>query len=343
MNKIVIDSAIPYIKGVFESYFDEVKYLSGKDILHNDVEDANALVVRTRTKCDEELLADTDVEIVASPTIGTDHIDIKTLFKNGVVVVNAPGCNAGGVLQYVYTTLFYVAQQKNIDLRGKTIGVIGAGNTGGRVYKYAPDFYLQHLENDPKREKREGSEEFCSLDYLLANSDIVSCHVPLDKTTFRMADAEFFSKMKDGAIFINASRGEIVVEEDLIAAARAGKFSAMILDVWNNESSGISKELLELADIATPHIAGYSIEGKINGTVMVVRALASYFGIRELSNFSIDNEMSSPLKLNFSQAEILKQMLDIFPVLELDKLLRDKPENFEKIRTEYKLRHEFQL
>jgi erythronate-4-phosphate dehydrogenase len=183
------------------------------------------------------------------------------------------------------------------------------------------------------------------LGYLLEHSDIVTMHVPLDKSTARMADAHFFSKMKPGAIFINASRGEVVDDHALLAVRR--DLSALILDVWNGEPGEISRELVDAADIATPHIAGYSLEGKINGTSMVVRAFARHFGIGGLTSFIPECGQVPFIALRaedggyLDEGEVARRLLEHFPVYELDAALRSAPEEFEKIRSQYKYRREF--
>ena len=206
--KIVADKAIPFLEGVFEPYADVV-YLNGSDIVPEVVKDADALIIRTRTVCNEELLAGSSVKIIASATIGTDHIDYDACDRLGIMVSNAPGCNAGGVMEYVYSALYGTASRKDINLEGKTIGVIGVGNTGGRVARMGVYLGFNVLKCDPPRAEKEGSFEFCTLEHLLRNSDIVTMHVPLNEETKNIADADFFKQMKKDAFFINCCRGEV--------------------------------------------------------------------------------------------------------------------------------------
>lgn len=336
--RVVVDIDIPFIKGVLEPYA-EVLYLSGAAIDAQTVRDADALIIRTRTKCNSRLLSCSKVRFVATATIGVDHIDREFLSNNGIALASAPGCNAGGVMQYVFTALYSVAQRRGIPLKGKTIGVVGAGNTGERVARLAEFLGFNVLRNDPPREKREGGEIFSTLDYLLKNSDIVSLHLPLDETTKGLASAEFFSKMKKEGFFINTSRGEVVDDSPLLA--RRG--TPIVLDVWNGEPSNLSSELLSIADIATPHIAGYSFEGKVNGTAMVVQAFAKHFGISELANFEPPHDETPFIDFSSlsSENQIAERLLELFPIFELDAELRRAPESFEKLRTNYKYRHEF--
>lgn len=343
--KVIVDRDIPFLEGVLEPYA-QVVYIKGNEIDFSAIKDADALLVRTRTKCNRELfesgLERSSVKFVASATMGTDHIDLDYLFNQGIAFKFAPGCNAGGVMQYVFTSLYAVAQyaRKPFSLEGKTLGVIGVGNTGGRVADLGEHLGFKVLRNDPPRASREGNSDspFCSLDYLLSNSDIISMHVPLTEVTREMVSEDFFSKTKPGLIFINSSRGEVVDDNALLAAG----LQALILDVWNRESSQISREVLARTDIATPHIAGYSLEGKMNGTAMVVQALARHFRIKELETFApLAGCMPEVEFKSFSEKGIADRLLSIFPVLELDKQLRLMPEDFEKIRSEYEYRREF--
>lgn len=339
--RVVADSDIPFLRGVLEPFCD-VRYAPGKAIDHKMCKNADALIIRTRTKCVSSLLADTGVSFVATATIGTDHLDKDFLDTSGIAYANAPGCNACGVMQYVHTALFAVAARKKIDLRGKILGVIGAGNTGERVarlWEYMGGTALRN-DIDTTLEAR-----LVSKDELLADSDIISCHVPLDSSTFRMVDASFMKKLKPGAILINACRGEIFRDEDVLAYA--DRLSALILDVWNGEPGGIRRELLDRADVATPHIAGYSYEGKVNGTAMAVQSLARHFGIEPLYDFRPDGEPCTEISLPMhigtmeEQAEFASTLLSVFPVTDLDMKLRSEPAAFESLRSGYVYRHEF--
>jgi erythronate-4-phosphate dehydrogenase len=339
--KIVVDADIPYIKGVTEQYF-EVVYKKGSDFSANDVRDASALVVRTRTRCNRELLAGSSVQFIASATIGLDHIDEEWCNANGVYVENAAGCNAWGVVQHVLTTIFIVAVRRGISLRGKTIGIIGAGNVGERLAVTAPLFGLNVLRCDPPLEKLQrngGGPDYYTMDYLLKHSDIVTLHVPLTSETRGMADSSFFSKMRDGAVFLNTSRGEVVNDEAIMDYA-----GPIIIDVWNREPE-INRELLEKADIATPHIAGYSAEGKVNATVMSLNSLGRFFAIGELEKFSYILPPAEVPLLEFDEQQSFEKNVadlleNIYPVLNTDNILRESPGNFEEIRSKYRYRRE---
>lgn len=340
--KVVIDKDIPFIEGVFEPY-SEVVYRPGTDICRADLLDADALIVRTRTHCNSELLDGTSVKMIATATIGMDHIDLDYCRDAGIYVQNAAGCNAGGVMNYVFSALYGVAARKGIKLENPTIGIVGVGNVGRRVEKMSMALGFGVLKYDPPRAAAEGPSCFCSLEELLDKSNIITMHVPLNDTTRGMADTDFFSNVHPGTIFINVSRGEVVVDEALKEAAP--KLGALIIDTWNNEPN-IDLELMELADIATPHIAGYSYQGKQNGTAAAVRSVARFLGISQLFDFfpNTDIKELEAVKLDFrglSQGEIASQIQYNYPIFTDDFLFRMAPETFEKIRSNYHYRREF--
>lgn len=339
--KIVADRNIPFLEGVFEPYADVV-YIDGKAICREDVLDADALVIRTRTRCNEALLGGSRVSMIATATIGTDHIDFGFCNAHGIEVHNAEGCNAGGVMQYVFSALYGTASRKAIKLDGATMGIIGVGNVGRKIEHMAEYLGFNVLRCDPPRAAREGSEGFCSLEHLLMNSQIVTMHTPLDETTRRMADAEFFSLMRPGAFFINASRGEVVDEDALMYAIP--KLGPVIIDTWNNEPD-INLRLLDMVDIATPHIAGYSYQGKQNGTASAVQAVARHFGIADLYGFfpATDVPEHEPVRLDLkgmNQGEVTSVLQYNYPIFTDDFMFRMQPDQFEKLRSEYKYRRE---
>lgn len=363
--KIVVDKDIPFIQGVFEQYAD-VLYLPGKEIAGSAISDADALVVRTRTKCNEALLAGSKVQFIATATIGTDHIDLEYCRRAGITVANAAGCNAGGVMQYVFTALYVLAQKKGIALpcgvagqeselsgRKKVLGVIGVGNVGSRVANMGEYMGFEVLRCDPAKEREQtlrfnngqmhlkDFKDYYSLDYLLENSDVVTLHTDLNPTSRGLAGEEFFRKMKEGAIFINSSRGEVVQEEALLGAKE--KLQGVIVDVWCGEPQ-INLDLLSVADIATPHIAGYSYEGKVNGTTMAVKAVAEHFNIGELKEFKIvppEKNCNFFSKEGKTQSDISEYFSNIFPIFEHCADLKANPQNFEQLRSNFKYRREF--
>lgn len=342
--KFVIDKGIPFIEGVFEPYAD-VLYRHGADICREDLLDADAIIIRTRTKCNASLLEGTSVKMIATATIGTDHIDSEYCQEHGIFVMNAAGCNAGGVMDYVFSALYGVAARKSISLAGATFGVIGVGSVGSKVAQMARALGFKVLLCDPPRAEAEGPGQFCNLEYLLASSDIVSLHVPLNPGTRGMANYSFFQRMRFGAIFINASRGEMVVDSDLLASLP--KLGPVVIDTWNGEPN-INTELMDAVDIATPHIAGYSFQGKQNGTQMVVRAIARFFGIKNLFDFFPPNDVENlnAVKLDLkgmTQGQIASIMQYNYPIFTDDFMFRMNPQGFEQLRNDYKYRREFYI
>jgi len=340
--KIVADTNIPFLKGVLEPYA-EVVYMDGRAIDREAMMDADAIVIRTRTRCCEETLKGTKVKMIASATIGTDHIDLEWCKANGIEVQNAEGCNAGGVANYIFSAMYAVASRRTINMEEAVLGIVGVGNVGRKVEHMARTIGLKVLLNDPPRAAEEGSEGFVSIDELLEKATIVSLHVPLDETTHGMCNDEFFEKMRPGAIFINASRGEVVDEAALLRARP--KIGALVLDTWCNEPD-VNKNLIEACDIATPHIAGYSYQGKQNGTAMAVQAIARHFGIKELEFFrpQTEDEALRPVAVGVrgkTQGELAALLQYNYPVFTDDFLFRVDPSSFERLRSEYNYRREF--
>ncbi|MCW9066240.1 MAG: 4-phosphoerythronate dehydrogenase, partial [Ignavibacteriaceae bacterium] len=270
--KIIADNKIPFLKGVLEP-FTEIEYHKGSEITKKIVRDADALLIRTRTKCNKELLLDTKIKFIGTATIGIDHIDTAFCESKGIKWINAPGCNSSSVQQYLASALLTLSKLKNFEFSKMTIGIVGVGNVGSKVEMIANILGLKVLLNDPPRERIEGREKFVSLDRLIEQSDIITFHVPLNLNgidkTFHLADAELFKKFNKSKILINTSRGEVIETAALKEAISDGNVTASVLDVWENEPN-IDLELLKMVDIATPHIAGYSADGKANGTSVCV-------------------------------------------------------------------------
>jgi erythronate-4-phosphate dehydrogenase len=281
MIKVVADNKIPFLKGALENVA-QVIYLPGSKITRDHLLDADALITRTRTKCNEALLKGTSVKLITSATIGFDHIDTQWCEVNGIQWTNAPGCNSASVRQYLASALSCILQKEKKKFEEITLGIVGVGNVGSKVEKMARTLGIRVLLNDPPRERAEMSDKFTSLETLVNESDIITLHVPLNKAgqdkTFHLADESFFRQMKKGAWFINTSRGEVVEIEALKKALQSSHLAGAIIDVWEDEPHA-DAELVALVDIATPHIAGYSADGKANGTAMSVQAISSFFGL----------------------------------------------------------------
>jgi erythronate-4-phosphate dehydrogenase len=340
--KIVIDRMIPFLEGVFEPYA-EVVYLKGEDISHDDIVDADALVLRSRTRCNATMLAGTQVKLISTATIGMDNIDLDYCRERGIFVSNASGSNAGGVMNYVLSALYGVASRKSIKMDGFTIGVIGVGHVGSRVEASARELGFKVLRYDPPRAAEEGNYDFCSLEYLLENSNIVSMHLPLNDFTRGMADEDFFARIRPGTIFINAANGELVVDQALKAAIP--KLGAVIIDAWNNEPD-VDRELISMVDIATPHIAGYSYQGKQRSTAAAVRTVARFFDIRPLLEFFPETSVKEleAVKLDVrgkSQGQIASLFQYNYPIFIDDFMFRVNPDGFVALREDYSYRREF--
>lgn len=342
--KIVIDNAIPFIKGVMEPYAD-VLYREGGALCREDIKDADALIIRTRTRCDRDLLHDTAVKIIATTSSGYENINLEYCHENGIFVKNASGCNAAGVTDYVFSALYGCAARKSIPLTGATFGIIGVGETGSKVERMARMLGFKVLLFDPVRMEKEGSGQFCSLDTLLTNSDIVSLHLPLNSITEGLADSSFFSKMRLGAFFINTAHGRIVNENDLIEAVP--KLGPVVIDAWANEPN-VNLSLMEKVDIATPHVAGYSYQSKLTGTMMAVRTVSRFLGISRLFDFFPDADISQleAVKLDvsgMSQGQIAAAFQYNYPIFTDDFIFRMNPSGFDEIRTNYRYRREFYI
>ena len=342
--KIVADRFIPFLEGVFEPYA-EVVYKDGPDICREDCLDADVLITRTRTKCNADLLEGTNVKMISTATIGTDHIDLPWCEEHGIEVYNAAGCNAGGVMDYVFSALYGVAARKKIPLQDAKLGIVGVGHVGRKIERAGRKLGFQILRCDPPRAEKEGPEGFCSLDELLAEAQIVTLHVPLDETTRAMANDEFFAKMQPGAIFINAARGEIVDESALLRARP--KLGALVIDTWCNEPD-VNPRLIAECDVATPHIAGYSYQGKQNGTAMAVRAVARRYGIPQLEEFYPETENLDlhPVIIDVagkSQGEIASMVQYNYPIFTDDFMFRTDPQGFERLRSMYQYRREYYI
>ncbi len=344
---IVADSKIPYLGGVFEPYAD-MRYLDPGEITPETVRDADALIVRTRTKCDAALLEHSRVGIVATATIGTDHIDTDWCALHGVVCRNAAGCNAVSVAQYMTSALLRVSLRHGVDLRGKTIGIVGCGNVGTKVAAAAAALGMNVLLNDPPRAEREGGAGFVPLERIRREADIISFHVPLTRSgpyrTYHLADGDFFRDLAKRPFFFNTSRGDVTDGTALKDAIGTGLISGAVLDVWPGEPD-IDRELLSLVDFATPHIAGYSADGKANGTSMAVRAVAKHFGIEPLLNF-FPSKVPAPANpvITLDPASphpLADAVFASYDIADDDAALRAAPEDFEAQRGSYRVRREF--
>lgn len=348
MIKIVADNKIPFLEGALEGVA-QVVYRPGAEISKSDLLDADGLITRTRTKCNGELLEGTAVRFIASATIGYDHIDTDYCREKGIKWTNAPGCNSSSVEQYIVSTLLWLALNRKLTLSRMTLGVIGVGNVGSKVATAARALGMDVLLNDPPRKRQEGVAAFVSLDKLKEQADIISLHVPLNRggtdNTHHLVNADFISHLKSGAKLINSSRGSVVDEAALLEGLRSEQISDAVLDVFENEPD-INRDLMEAITLATPHIAGYSLDGKANGTSMSVQALSRFFGLGldDWLPASLPAPESAELLADASEEDLKVLLWEIFSqtydVNSDNRRLRASPDSFEQLRGDYPFRRE---
>lgn len=337
--KIIIDDKIPYIKEAAEKIADEVIYAPGKDFTRELIQDADALIIRTRTHCNRELLEGSKVKFIATATIGFDHIDTEYCKQAGIEWANAPGCNSASVAQYIQSSLLVWKSLQNKKLDELTIGIIGVGNVGSKVAKAAQDFGMRVLLNDLPREEKEGGTTFTPLERIAKECDIITFHVPLYKEgkykTYHLADAAFFRSLKRQPVIINTSRGEVIETNVLLNALETGAISDAVIDVWENEPA-INIDLLDKVFLGTPHIAGYSADGKANATRMSLDALCRYFNIQ--TDYQIIPP--APKQLQITADDLSDAYLQMYDPRRDSNALKTHPELFEKLRGDYPLRRE---
>ena len=355
--KIIADANIPFVAKCFSS-IGEVKVIGGREITPGVIRDADVLLVRSITPVGADLLTGSKVRFVATATIGFDHIDVDFLRRNNIGFASAPGSNANSAAEYVIAGLLEIGRKYEIDLEEKSIGVIGVGNVGSRVAKKCAALGMQIYLNDPPLQRETGEAKYLPLDELF-DCDFITLHTPLtfegvDKT-YHLADEKFFKSLKERCVFVNASRGGVVDSEALKTAIRLGRLRAVVLDVWENEPN-IDIELLEMVDISTPHIAGYSLDGKITGMIMIYKAVCGYFGLG--AEFEIEDFLPEPavrrLRIETStdneQDALANAVQKIYDVREDDVRLRricekaveKRGEFFDGLRKNYPIRREFQ-
>lgn len=329
--KIVVDDKIPYIRETICQLADETVFLSGAAITADDVRDADVLVVRTRTRCNQQLLEGSKVQLVVTATIGYDHIDTQWLQEAGIRWTNCPGCNSGSVAQYVECALLLLEQQKGLSLHESTIGIVGCGHVGSKVKAVAERLGMQVLVCDPLLD----NPSFVSLDEIERRCEVITFHVPLTRegqyATWHMADEDFFHRLPRVPYIINTSRGEVVDNQALLQALQDGRVRDAIIDVWEHEPHP-DAALLDKVFIGTPHIAGYSADGKTNADNMVIDAICQHFG---LPHPGIIAPPALPNDFKYTGSP-----LDLYnPMIDSQKLKADASQ-FEQLRNNYPLRRE---
>ncbi len=354
--KIIADANIPYVRECFSS-IGGVQVLNGREITSDAIGDADVLLVRSITPVNAALLAGGRVKFVGTATIGFDHVDTDYLRRNNIAFASAPGSNANSAAEYVIAALLEIAQKYNIDLEGKSIGVVGVGNVGSRAAKKCDALGMEVLLNDPPLQRQTGNPKYLPLEELYG-CDFITLHTPLtldgqDKT-YHLADEKFFKSLGKKCVFINASRGAVVDSAALIAAIKIGRLRGVALDVWENEPN-IDTELLKIVDIGTPHIAGYSLDGKIAGMIMIYRAACEHYGIEP--RYSIDDFLPEPevpqVRLYPNPANHVETLVAsveaVYDIRRDDVRLRGiqstrfgrAGEFFDNLRKEYQVRREF--
>lgn len=331
LMKIIADQAIPFLKGVLEP-FAEVCYRPGREFTPEEVRTADALIIRTRTHCDSRLLEGSRVGMIATATIGFDHIDRAWCAAHGIEVATAAGCNARGVLQWVAAVLTTLARREGWHPEERTLGIIGVGHVGSLVKSYAEAWGFRVLCCDPPREERE-HVGFLPLEEVARQADLLTFHTPLDDTTRYMASQPLFDRMKPGAVLINSSRGEVVDGEALRRSRQR-----WVLDVWEHEPE-LDPELLERALLATPHIAGYSQQGKANATAMAVAAVSRRFQLPLEGWYPPEVERSAPRPISWP--ELCRTMPQHYDIEAESSRLKHHPDTFEALRDNYAYRHEY--
>ncbi|OJU52130.1 MAG: erythronate-4-phosphate dehydrogenase [Bacteroidales bacterium 45-6] len=344
--RIIADAHIPFLKGIAEQY-GETTYLKGKEFTRESIRDADTLIVRTVTHFGAEMLEGSNVKLICSATIGFDHIDTEYCQAKGIRWANAPGCNSGSVQQYITSALIEISRQKGFPLEGKTIGIIGVGNVGKKVAKIARLLRMKVLLNDPPRQRAEGGNEFTDLETIKREADIITFHTPLTKNgedkTFHLADESFFSSLGKKPIIFNTARGPIVETEAIKKAIRQEKISAAVIDCWENEPN-IDLEYLRMVDIATPHIAGYSADGKGNATSMSLETLVEFYGLDKtpISQINIPAPECPVIDLNAfpAHSRLHHALLHTYTTQADNNDLKANPQNFAFFREHYPLRRE---
>lgn len=335
----------------------EVENIAERDIDSAVVRNAAMLITRSKVKVNRALLENSSVRFVATATAGYDHFDISSLKERGIAWYSAAGCNANSVAEWVVAALLKLAVERNMQLEGKTLGIIGVGHVGSRVVALAPALGLRILLNDPPRQLAEAGSQWSSLNTLLSESDIVTLHVPLTNegphATRGMVDADFFSRMRPGAIFLNASRGEVVDEPALMQALDNKQVSHALLDVFAHEPD-VNPALAEKANLVTPHTAGYSYEGRVRGTELCYLAACSILKVKPTwTPPPLPADPARIIQLSDSQANPIAALAEAvrtaYNIRSDDASLRAglgsdeaaRRKYFQRLRSHYPIRHEF--
>ena len=350
--KIIVDENIPFGREAFEN-FGEVKLFNGREIDSSNCKNVDALIVRSITKVNEELLNNSKVKFVGTTTIGTDHIDQNYLSKSNIDFSSAAGCNSYSVAEYVFSSLSIIVNNKNLNFNKLSIGVVGYGNIGKKVVSIAEALGMHVVVNDPPLQRTTNQRNFSTLEEAL-KCDIITFHVPLNKSgidkTIHLLNEENINLIKEEAILINSSRGPVVSNEALKIELENRNNISTVFDVWETEPN-YDSELLKLVSIGTPHIAGYSYEGKVNGTVMIYKALSKHLGVNPNWKPNLEEVVNNKIEsvgIDTEENLLLKIFGKSYNIIEDDTLLREglnlplnkRSEHFDRLRKKYKIRRE---
>ncbi|GAD04404.1 erythronate-4-phosphate dehydrogenase [Porphyromonas crevioricanis JCM 15906] len=344
--QIVAEASVPYLRGVAEKLGD-VHYLPNEDFSPENIAGADALIVRSVTRCTEELLRGSAVKLICTATAGYDHIDVDYCRRANIAWRTATGCNASAVAQYVISVLSSLILKGHLsELSGRTIGIIGVGHVGKEVDRLCSALGMRVLRNDPPRAEQEGAQGFASIEQIWAESHIITLHTPLTKQTthptHHLVNTPFLDHLEQNPLLINAARGGICDTPALIRAIHNGQISGLVCDCWEGEPQ-IDRELVQLCNIATPHIAGFSADGKSNGARLCLEAIADFFGV----SFPAKESMQPPAPQNsvidldlwsqsVPQSELVyRAILHTLDTERTDCALRKMPEQFEQMRKSY--------
>jgi len=356
--KIVCDKNMPYAMEAFSTIGD-VSLIPGREITAADVRDADVLITRSTTKINESLLTGSSLKFYGSGVIGVDHIDFDLLERMGIQWATAPGCNAVSVGNYVTAALLWLGGKFDFKLAGKTIGVIGVGNVGKQVCRFCTALGMRVLANDPPRQRDSDDAEarqFVSLDQILAESDVISCHVPLNKDgvdkTLHLLGADELSRAKEGLVLINAARGPVVDNQALLDLL-GGRISHAVIDCWEGEPAYCA-DLMAKVDLGTPHIAGHAYEGKVNGTAMVYWAACEFLGVEASYPFELPDPPVPYLKVDAvgqADEDVLRELvLKVYDIpADSDRLRKscvasasERSSAFDAQRSAYPMRRQFE-
>ncbi|MBX2990447.1 MAG: 4-phosphoerythronate dehydrogenase [Bacteroidetes bacterium] len=352
--RVVVDAKLPHAATAF-GLFGEVRILPTQQITRQSIADADAVLVRSETKVNGDLLDGTKVRFVGTATIGTDHVDLEYVNRHRITFASCPGSNANSVAEYVLAALLETSFMLGFTLKGKTLGVVGHGNTGSRVARKAEAIGMRVLLNDPPLARLSGDTRYLPLDALM-DADVISLHVPLTKSgddpTYHIFDERRLSAMQKGSILVNSSRGAVVDTQSLKKMIREQHVRACVLDVWEREPD-IDIDMLQLALIGTPHIAGYSYDGKVNATRMLRQALGEF--VHQPVAGDVVDDTGDLKEIRLSQTDPLFEAMlrsavrECYNIEEDDRRLRHltslapelRADHFRQLRANYPIRREF--